>query len=144
MLKKYIYGSLATDSKDYWMLVVRLALGTFMFVHWAQKLFGWFGWNGYTATMDWFTGSMGIPFFIAFLVIIWESLWAVALILWHKVRFMAIWMLCILIWAVYLVHFKNGWFDYELHFLAIAMCIALIIRGWGAFSLDNIWKKWFQ
>lgn len=144
MLKKYIYSSLSTDSKDYGMLIVRLALWIFMFSHGAQKLFGWFGWNWYTATMDWFTGSMGIPVILAFLVIIWESLWAIALILGHKVRFMAFWMLCILVWAVYLVHFKNGWYDFELQFLGIAMALALIIRGWWAFSLDNIWKKWFQ
>lgn len=143
MFGKCVYKMLDTDSKDYGMLIIRWALAIFVFVHGAQKMFGWFGWNGYEATMWWFTQSLGVPAFLAFLVILWEVIAPIALVFGHKVRFAAFWILCILIWAVALVHFKNGWFDYELHFLAIAMSLALIVRGWGAFSADNIWKKWF-
>jgi putative oxidoreductase len=143
MWKKLIYKLLNTDTKDYGMFILRIALGIFIFAHGWQKLFGLFWWNWYSATMDFFTSTMWLPAIIAFLVIVWEGLGWIALILGHKTRFMATAILLILVWAVLMVHLKNGWYDFELHFLAIAISIVLIIRGGWAYSLDTVWKKMF-
>ena len=51
-------------------LIIRLMLGLVIFIHGAQKLFGWFGGHGFDGTMGFFTEKMGIPALIAFLVII--------------------------------------------------------------------------
>ena len=42
-------------------LVVRLALGLVFFAHGAQKVFGWFGGQGLTATMQTFQRYLKIP-----------------------------------------------------------------------------------
>src|SRR5262245_45697419 len=57
---------------DSWALTgSRLALGLVMFPHGAQKMLGWFGGNGFTGTMGFFT-SQGIPAPLAFLAIVAE------------------------------------------------------------------------
>jgi len=43
------------------LLTLRVVLGVVMFAHGAQKLLGWFGGNGFTGTMGFFTGAMGLP-----------------------------------------------------------------------------------
>ena len=66
---------------DSWSsLVLRVVLGVVIFAHGAQKLLGWFGGNGFSGTMGFFTNVMHLPWLIAFLVIIGESLGSVALI----------------------------------------------------------------
>lgn len=35
-------------------LILRIALGTVFFAHGSQKLFGWFGGNGWSATIGFF------------------------------------------------------------------------------------------
>jgi uncharacterized membrane protein YphA (DoxX/SURF4 family) len=138
-----LYGFLNTDSKDYSLLILRLSLWIFMFFHWAQKLFWIFGWPWYEWAM-WFLVGMWIPSVIAFLVIIWEALWWLALIVWFKVRFMAFASILILLWAVFIVHIWEWFLGYEKHILAIAISIAIMIKWAWAFSLDTVMKKMFK
>ena len=51
MLKKLI----ATNKDDRIALLLRLTLGIVMFPHGAQKMLGWFGGNGFSGTMGFFT-----------------------------------------------------------------------------------------
>ena len=39
------------------LVIIRVVLGVVMFAHGAQKLFGWFGGEGFTGT----TEKMGLP-----------------------------------------------------------------------------------
>jgi putative oxidoreductase len=58
---------------DVWSgLVLRLTLGLVMFLHGAQKLLGWYGGFGFDGTMRFFTQRLGLPWSIAYLVIIGE------------------------------------------------------------------------
>jgi putative oxidoreductase len=71
---------LATNSGNWSALIARLALGVTVFVHGAQKLFGWFGGYGFEGTMGFLTGQAGLPYFVALLVILIESIAALMLI----------------------------------------------------------------
>ena len=126
--------------------LVRLFLGLVMFPHGAQKLLGWFGGGGFSATMQGMTG-MGLPAVIVFLVIIIEFFGSLGLIVGFLGRVAAFGILCVMLGAMFTVHLKVGFFmnwmgnqqgeGYEYHLLAIAMALAVIIGGSGAFSVDR-------
>src|SRR4051794_21109379 len=61
-------------------LVARLTLGLVMFPHGAQKALGWFGGNGFSGTMSFFTGQMHIPALFAFLAIAAEFAGSIGLL----------------------------------------------------------------
>lgn len=129
-----------TDTKDYALLILRVVLWVFMFTYWTQKMFWRFWWNWYEATI-WFFATLWVPYFLAFLVMLWESLWAFLLILWVFTRVMAWSIAIIMVWAIVLVHFKNWYFDYDSLLLVIAMAVALVIRWWWAWSVDGLFIK---
>ena len=51
------------------LLVVRIVIGLVMAGHGAQKLLGWFGGYGFTGTMNWFTGTLHVPWIFGFAAI---------------------------------------------------------------------------
>ena len=53
-------------------VILRLVLGVVFFAHGAQKMLGWFGGYGFSATIGFFTGMMHIPAPLAFLAIVAE------------------------------------------------------------------------
>ena len=136
------------QTDDSWsLLVLRIMLGMVMFPHGAQKLLGWFGGYGFSGTMGAFTGKMGMPWIIAFLVIIAESLGALALIAGFLTRFTAASLAVIMFGAVAMAHWQNGFFmnwfgqqageGFEYHLLVIGMCVALVLAGAGKWSVDR-------
>jgi len=134
-------------------LVLRVALGVAIFPHGAQKLLGWFGGHGLEATLGFFTSKMGIPYFIAILVIIGEFFGALGLITGFLTRFCAAAMATIMAGGVAMVHWNIGFFmnwsgkqageGFEYHILAIGIATALIIMGGGSFSIDQWISKKF-
>jgi putative oxidoreductase len=132
---------------DWGMLLVRLALGIVIFPHGAQKLLGWFGGNGFAGTMQFFTGQLGLPAVVAFLVIIAEFFGALSLIVGFLGRVGAFGVICVMLGAIFMVHLPNGFFmnwygsqqgeGFEYHLLAIGMALAVIVRGSGALSVDR-------
>jgi putative oxidoreductase len=66
---------------DLTLLIVRIFLGSIIAAHGAQKLLGWFGGYGFEGTMGFFTDTVGLPYLIALLVILAESVGMVALAL---------------------------------------------------------------
>ena len=128
-------------------LVLRVALGVAMFPHGAQKLLGWFGGHGPSATLGFFTSTMGVPWFIAILVIIGEFFGALGLITGFLTRLSAAAMAVIMGGAVVMAHWNNGFFmnwsgkqageGFEYHILAIGIAAALMISGGGSFSIDR-------
>jgi putative oxidoreductase len=127
--------------------VLRVLMGIVIFAHGAQKLPGWFGGGGYDATMGFFTGPMGLPAVIAFLVIVGEFFGGLGLVTGLLTRFCAASVGVIMLGAVALVHWPNGFFmnwmgnqageGFEYHILAVAICAALMITGGGKWSLDG-------
>lgn len=137
---------LATEN-DYGALILRLVLGVVMFPHGAQKLFGWFGGNGFAGTMHHFTENMGIPYLVALLVVLAESLGAIGLTVGALTRIAAFGIGCVMVGAIVTVHWQYGFFmnwfgnksgeGFEYHILAIGICLALMLRGAGALSVDR-------
>ena len=117
------------------------------FPHGAQKLLGWFGGHGFAGTMGFFTDKMGLPAAIAFLVIMAESFGALGLIFGLLTRFAAFGIACVMTGAIFTVHLPHGFFmnwygnqkgeGFEYHLLAIAIAVALMIKGGGRFSVDR-------
>jgi putative oxidoreductase len=138
---------LATD-RDWSATVARVALGAVMFPHGAQKLLGWFGGYGFHGTMGFLTGQAGLPYPIAFLVILIESIGSLALIVGLAGRVAAAGVAAIMVGAIATVHLHNGFFmnwagtqsgeGFEYHILAIALALVVMLRGSGAASVDRV------
>ncbi|SRR5712692_6395632 len=142
---------LGTDPNNHAALLVRLALGIVMFPHGAGKMLGWYGGPGFSGTMAMFTEQLHIPAIFAFLAIMAEFLGSLGLITGLLTRVAAFGIACNMVVAMLMVHLPNGifmnWFGnqkgegYEYHILAIAMAVALMMRGGGAFSVDAILSR---
>jgi len=131
------------DTDDAWSsLILRVMLGVVMLPHGAQKLLGLFGGHGFSGTMGAFTEKMGIPWILAFLVIMGESFGALGLIAGFLTRFCAFGIFCIMLGAIFMVHLPNGFFmqggGYEYHLLMIGMSLSLMISGAGRWSVDRL------
>lgn len=128
-------------------LILRLGLGIVILPHGLQKVFGWFGGQGLTATYDSFTEGMGIPGVLAILVIAAESVGSLALIVGFMTRLAAFGIVCVMTGAIAIVHWQYGFFmnwqgqkegeGFEFHILAIAIGLALLIAGGGLWSVDS-------
>jgi len=140
---------------DSWAgLILRVGLGSVMFVHGARSLLGWFGGHGFEGTMGFFTQQMGLPWLVAFLVIIGESFGSVGLIVGFLTRFAAVGFIMIMIGAIATVHWPQGFFmnwfgqqqgeGFEYHLLVIAMSAALVIIGGGKWAVDGVITRWLE
>jgi putative oxidoreductase len=138
------------ETKAGWgQLFLRLGLGTIFFVHGSQKVLGWFGGYGLSATYKAFTVQMGIPAVFAVLAIAAEFLGSIGLFVGLFTRIAAFGIGSVMVTAIYMVHWQNGFFmnwsgsmpagreGFEFHILAIAMALALVISGGGRLSIDR-------
>jgi putative oxidoreductase len=147
---KYLFQT--NDKFSYW--VPRVILGFVMFPHGVQKLFGWFGGFGFTNTMTYFTQTAGLPWIIAFLIIMGESLGSLGLIVGFFTRLSALGLIFIMVGAITTVHIPNGFFmnwfgknageGFEYHLLVIGMSIPLLISGGGKYSVDGLINKYLR
>jgi len=136
---------------DLALFILRVLLGIVFLPHGAQKVFGWFGGHGFSATMASFTVNLGVPAFFAFLAILAESLGAIALIAGLLTRIAAFGLACNMVVAVFMIHLKNGFFmnwfgnqkgeGVEYHILVVAITLALMIKGGGKWSADRLIAK---
>jgi putative oxidoreductase len=143
---KTTLSKILNTQDDTAMLVIRLLLGAVMFPHGAQKLLGWFGGYGFSGTMGFFTGTMGIPWIFALAAILAESLGSIALILGLGTRIAAAAIATNMIVAVLTSHLQSGFFmnwfgnqkgeGFEYHLLALGLAAALMIKGGGKASID--------
>jgi putative oxidoreductase len=132
-------------------LILRVMLGIVVFPHGAQKLLGWFGGFGFAGTMGMFTDKMHLPAVIAFLIIIGESFGSLGLILGFLTRVTAASYALIMLGAIAMVHWPNGFFmnwfgkqageGFEYHLLVIGMSLALLLTGAGKWSVDGVISK---
>ena len=145
-----MFKKLISTSNDVALTILRLVLGVVFFAHGAQKLLGWFGGYGLTATVGAFT-HMGMPAPIVYLIIATEFFGGLGLILGFLTRIPALGIGCLMVGAIFLVHMPNGFFmnwannqkgeGIEYHLMAIAMAAVLLLRGAGAFSVDRALSK---
>lgn len=143
-----MFARLFKTEDDAILAILRFVLGIVFFAHGAQKVLGWFGGYGFSGTMGFFTQQMHIPALFAFLAIAAEFLGGLGLILGLLSRIASFGIAVEMIVAVALVHWQNGFFmnwygnqkgeGFEYHLLAIAIGLAVIVKGGGAFSLDRV------
>jgi putative oxidoreductase len=126
--------------------VVRVVLGVIFFAHGAQKVLGWFGGRGLTATTQYFV-STGLPLPIAYLVCFIEFLGGIGLVLGFLTRLAALGVLIVMIGAMAKVHAQHGFFlnmsltpgkghGLEFNLALAAMAVACLLAGGGILSLD--------
>src|SRR6478672_13652510 len=138
---------LSTNPNNWMVLFARLALGITIFPHGAQKLLGWFGGYGFTGTMGFLTTQAHLPWMLAFLVIIIESIGALALIFGFGTRIAAFGMLANFLGILFTTHLNNGFFmnwyaqagkgeGIEYFILLFGLAIVSLIAGGGKASID--------
>ena len=146
MLRKLI-----NTTDDPAVTILRLVLGVVFFAHGAQKVLGWFGGYGFSGTMAFFTQQAHIPAALAFLAICAEFFGGIGLLLGLLGRVAAFGIACNMVVAVAMVHWHFGFFanwfgnqkgeGIEYHLLALAITLAIMIKGSGAFSIDRALSK---
>ncbi len=140
------------DTNNDWTgVIARLAIGIVLFPHGAQKLLGVFGGYGFSGTMGFFTGTVHLPWIIAFLVIIIEFFGSVSFILGFASRIWATLTIILMLGIILTSHIDNGFFmnwlgnqkgeGYEYHLLVIGLCLAILANGSGKYSADKIISK---
>jgi putative oxidoreductase len=136
----------ATNPNNWSALIARLALAIVVFPHGAQKLFGWFGGYGFQGTMGFLTGQAGLPYFIALLVILIESIGAFFVFIGFATRIAAFGILANFVGVLLKIHLANGFFmnwagtqkgeGIEYFVLLIGLAVILLITGGGKASVD--------
>ena len=141
-------GALLRTDRSYSQTLVRLTLGLVLLPHGAQHLLGAFGGYGFTATVAWMTGALGIPPVVAGAGILVEFFAPLALIFGLGSR-LAGSALAVFMAVAAATHLPNGFFmnwvgtmpagveGFEYHLLTIALAITIIVRGGGALSVDR-------
>ncbi len=129
-------------------LVVRVVLGAVFFAHGAQKMFGWFGGRGLSATIGGFR-QMNIPPAATTLAAFTECFGGLALIVGLLARPAALGLIVVMLVAIAKVHGRNGFFlnfamtpgkghGYEFNLVLIAMALSILIGGAGVLSIDRL------
>ena len=143
---KLLQRLIATDRSPA-SFALRLTLALVMFPHGAQKVFGWFGGDGFSATLGFFTGTLGVPALFALLVFAAELLGPIGLAVGAFSRVAAAGLIAVMTGAIFMAHLPNGFFmnwtgaqageGFEYHLLVIGMSIAVILAGSGRWSFDR-------
>lgn len=137
---------LFATSNDWSGLIARLAIGVVIFPHGAQKLFGWWNGFGFSSSMDFFTQTVGLPYFIGVLVILIEFFCPLLLVLGLATRIAALLTFIVMAGIVLTVqdkYFFMNWFGtqtgegMEFFFLAMGLCLVLVLDGGGKLSADR-------
>ena len=135
-----------TDPNNWAALIARIALGIVIFPHGAQKLFGWFGGFGFEGTMGFFTTQLKLPYPVALLVILIESIAALFVFFGFATRIAAFGILVNFLGVVIKIHASNGFFmnwagsqkgeGIEYFLLLFGLATILLVTGGGKASID--------
>jgi len=145
-----MWSRILGTKNDIALTISRVVLGVVVFAHGAQKMLGWFGGRGFSGTIS-FYGHLGFSAPVSTLAMAVEFFGGLALILGFLGRIAAFGVLCRMIYAVVTLYWQFGFFmnwtgesraeGYEYHLLAIALGLAILIRGSGALSVDWLYAK---
>ncbi len=116
-----------------------MLLATVFVYHGGQKMFGWFGGEGWTQTLKMWTSveGLGLPFAVAMAAIVGEMLVAVAMFLGFFTRAAALGVMAIMAGAIVIVHAGEGISANEYPFALGMVAFALLFLGGGRLSLDR-------
>ena len=141
-MKKLIKKLVSTD-ETLATLALRVPVGIIFMAHGAQKLFGWFGGYGLTATGNWME-SIGLApgILMAFLAGSGEFFGGLFILLGLLTRPAAAVLAITMIVAIFTVHFANGLFmannGYEFGLALLAASVSLMLSGSGKLSADKM------
>lgn len=128
---------------DIGLLLLRLVVGLSFMAHGAQKLFGWFGGYGPKGTGGWME-SVGIKPGVAIAVLsgLMELVGGLLFAAGFLTVLGAALITLTMLGAIVKVHGRNGYWStangYEYNLLLIAVAVALVFTGAGAYSLDAV------
>ena len=144
----YYMVKLIKTSNHLHLTIIRFTLAIVIGMHGMQKLIGAFGGHGIAWTMAKFYEWFNIPPYLTAIVIFTESIGMISLLFGFLTRLWSILVIVIMVAAVYLLHYKIGFFmnwygsnsgeGFEYHVLIIAMCSSLFIWGGGRYSFDYL------
>jgi len=129
------------------LLLIRFTIGLILFLHGLQKVFGLFGGSGLKNWNTYLKKSFNLPEFVGYTSAFTEMIFGFFLIIGLFTRVSSIIMIVFVLFATFMVHWKNGFFitknGYEYCLLIIVCLTALTIMGGGEYSVDSkfIFKK---
>ena len=142
-----MFHKLVDIANDRTIAIIRVILGIVFFAHGAQKALGLFGGPGFSTTLGFFQ-QMGISAWLAVLAIAAEFLGGLGLLVGLLTHIAALGIIINMVVTVLIVHSRVGFFmnwsgnqqgeGFEFHLLAIALALAILVKGAGAFSVDRI------
>src|SRR6266540_122278 len=124
------------------LLLLRIAVGSIMAAHGAQKLFGWWGGPGMRGTAGMVSSlAYRAPFLMAFALAVAESGGGLSLATGFLTPLGALAVTVVMLNAIYVIHWPKGFFNgnggYEFNLLIAASAVALAAIGPGRFSIDH-------
>jgi putative oxidoreductase len=140
-------------AREFGFVALRVALGAIFFAHGAQKLLGWFGGPGFSATVQFFGAQMGVPAPLAVLAILTEFFGGLAVLFGVFTRFAGLGLAVTMIVAAVKVHLANGFFmnwtgtpgvghGIEMNLALGAMALFLTLAGPGQVALAGDTERW--
>ena len=126
------------------MLVLRLVLGSIFIAHGGQKVLGLFGGPGLEGFVAW-ASTIGLPVWLAYMAACAEFIGGILMFLGIAVELGALLTIPVMVGAVVLVHWHNGYFfqyggfEYPLNLIFLAL--AVIIGGPGVGVLWDPFKE---
>ena len=127
------------------VMLLRIVLGIIFFAHGAQKVLGWYGGMGLSASVEMFQKNAGIPPVLFYISAFTEFLGGLFMILGFLTRIFSAGLALNMIVAILHVHISkglftsNGGFEFPLSLLVFSLCIFLI--GPGSISIDRFLFK---
>ena len=104
--------------------------------------------EGFSGTLEFFSQQLGVPTFLAVLVILAESLGSISLIVGFLSRFCAFGIGMVMLGAVFMLNLQHGFFmnwsgqaqgeGIEYHILALGLVLAILFKGGGKWSIDRL------
>ncbi len=116
-----------------------MLLAAVFLYHGGQKMFGWFGGEGWTATLGTWTSvdGLGLPLALAMAAVVGEMLVAVAMFFGFFTRLAALGVMVIMAGAIVIVHAGEGISANEYPAALGMVAFALLFLGGGRLSLDR-------
>jgi putative oxidoreductase len=144
---KQLLKILQTDSHRVG-IIYRVTIAAVLFPHGCQQMLGWFGGYGFTGTMDYFTGTVGLPWIIGFIVIFLQFFGSLFILAGLATRIIAPASIIMFIGMILTGHLDEGFFmnwmgnqtgeGFEYHLLFIGLFLALFVNGSGKYSVDRL------
>ncbi len=130
-------------------LLIRIPLGLIFLAHGSQKLLGFFGGSGLTATFSVFEQKFGIPPLFTLLAIIAEFGGGFGVLTGFLTRISAAGIAAVMAVAVYKVHWVHGFFmnaactpgkghGIEFTLALLGMALFLVVSGGGKWCIDRL------